>query len=83
MASIPNVQVWIEDNYEVRISGIPPILKGIGSDLITYSNGWLCIKKISGSKYISETVSLTVFFPKLREKEVERAFQKQLPYLPY
>jgi hypothetical protein len=82
LASIPNVQVWIEDNYELMISGIPPILKGLGSDLVTYSSGWLRIKKISGSKYTSETVSLTVFFSKLQEKEVERTFKKITSVLP-
>lgn len=82
LASIPNVQIWIEDNNEVRIGVIPPIFQGIGSDLVTYSNGWLHFKKPNVVRYLYETVRLTIFYLPPQGKEVERVLQKSLPSLP-
>lgn len=82
LASIPNVQIWIENNNEVRISAIPPIFQGIGSDLVTYSDGWLYFKKPSVSKYLFEAVRITIFYFPSQEKEVERVLQKSLSSLP-
>lgn len=82
LASIPNVQIWIEDKNEVRIGVIPPIFQGIGSDLVTYSNGWLHFRKPSVVRYLSETVCLTIFYLPSQGKEVERVLQKSLSSLP-
>ncbi|MEM3760355.1 MAG: hypothetical protein QXZ02_04490 [Candidatus Bathyarchaeia archaeon] len=81
LASFPDVQVWVEDNYEVQISGIPPIFKGIGSDTVSYSNGWLRFRKFSLSKYTSETVNLTIFFPSSQEESIEKALQAMVPLI--
>jgi hypothetical protein len=75
LASIPNVQVWIEDKNEVRIGVIRPIFQGVGSDLVTYSNGWLCFKKPNVVKYLFDTVRLTLFYFPSQEKEIERILQ--------
>jgi hypothetical protein len=82
LASIPNVQIWIEDKNEVRIGVIPPIFQGIGSDLVTYSNGWLHFRKPSVVRYLFETVRLTIFYLPPQGKEVKRVLQKSLPSLP-
>jgi hypothetical protein len=82
IASIPNVQIWIEDNNEVQISSVPPIFKGMGSDLVTYGNGWLRFRKPSLTKYVSESVLVTIFYSPSQEKKVEHVLQNLLHFVP-
>jgi len=82
LAPIPSVQIWVEDKNEVRIGVVPAIFQGIGSDLITYSKGWLTFKKPSVVRYLSETVRVTIFYFPSHRKEVEQVLQKSLSSLP-
>jgi hypothetical protein len=82
LASIPNVQIWMEDKNEVRIGVVSPIFQGIGSDLVTYSKGWLSFKKPCAVRYLSEIVRVTIFHFTSQDGEVRQVLQKSLSSLP-
>lgn len=78
---IPGVQVWIEDENEVRVAKIPPVFAAMGSECIAYENGWLSFRKRTIGKFLRNVSHMTIFYPNAEADQVREVLDANLQNL--